>query len=67
MTKPRRKKAPPDDKAQSARFRKAAREAGVDPNADIDEVMRRLAEQRRLEMPKKGGKPNAKKPGNSRS
>jgi len=32
-------------KAQSTRFRKAAREAGVDPDADIDEVMRRLAGQ----------------------
>ena len=33
------------DTAQSMRFRKAARDAGVDPNADIDEVMRRLAAQ----------------------
>jgi hypothetical protein len=36
-----------DDDAQSHAFREAAREAGVDPDADIDEVMRRLAGQTR--------------------
>lgn len=35
------------DKAQAKRFREAAREAGVDPDADIEEVMRRLAAQDR--------------------
>ncbi len=32
---------------QARAFRKAAREAGVEPNADIDEVMRRLAGQKK--------------------
>lgn len=36
-----------DERAQSRAFRKAAHEAGVDPNVDIDEVMRRLAGQKR--------------------
>jgi hypothetical protein len=35
----------PVDAAQAKRFREAAREAGVDPDADVDEVMRRLASQ----------------------
>jgi hypothetical protein len=39
--------------AQAKRFRKAAREAGVDPKADIDEVMRRLAGQKKQERPAK--------------
>lgn len=47
-TKPKK-----DDLTQSRRFKEAAREAGVDPNADIDEVMRRLAGQERLRKGKK--------------
>jgi hypothetical protein len=38
---------PDTPEAQSRAFRKAAREAGVDPDTDIDEVMRRLAGQKR--------------------
>jgi hypothetical protein len=34
-------------------FRKAAREAGVDPDADLDEVMRRLAGQKKNAIGKK--------------
>jgi hypothetical protein len=53
----RSKKAPPEDEQQSARFRKAAREAGVDPNSDIDEVMQRLAGQKKLDRTVKKGSP----------
>lgn len=50
MTKATEKPAHKDDaREQRKRFRKAAREAGVDPKADIDEVMKRLASQRRPE------------------
>jgi hypothetical protein len=41
------------DRAQAKRFRDAAREAGVDPNADIDEVMRKLAAQKKPDRCKK--------------
>ena len=47
-------RAKPDDEVQSRAFRKTAREAGVDPNVDLDEVVRRLAEQERRDTSKKG-------------
>lgn len=50
------KKQKEDAKAQARAFRKAAREAGVDPKVDIDEVVRRLAAQKKSESsPKKRG------------
>ena len=45
---------------QLKRFRKAAREADVDPEADIDEVMKRLAAQKKLERTAKKVPPNTK-------
>jgi hypothetical protein len=35
----------PNDVKQSRAFRKSAREAGVDPDTNLDEMMRRLAVQ----------------------
>jgi len=45
--KPGRTSQASPDKAQGKRFREAAREAGVDPDVDVDELMRRLAGQTR--------------------
>jgi len=44
-------RAKPDDEVQSRAFH---REAGVDPNVDLDEVVRRLAQQERRDTSKKG-------------
>lgn len=58
---PKPKKADP---AQSERFKKAAREHGAEDVSDLDDVMRRLAAQKRHEeesATSKGEKPKGKK------
>jgi hypothetical protein len=46
-------KTPETPEAQLKRFRNAARESGVDLDADIDAVMRKLAGQKRTESKSK--------------
>lgn len=53
MTKPNKKRPSDKGKSQVELFREKARELGADKPANVDEVMKRLAGQRRHEEPSK--------------